>query len=254
MTNNRFFCVLVVMLLLLTACAEGTGISATGNSSLDSGTGGSMARFTIVDNMLYAISGGNVQLVNIETPNDPILWNKISVDFGIETLFTSDGHLFIGSQSGVFIYDYSNPEFPEYVSEFTHARSCDPVVTQGDYAFVTLRGNIRCFGYVNQLDILDVSDITHPRLVKSYAMQEPFGLGIDDEKLFICDGEAGLKVFDVTEKEAIKTLQVLSDVRCFDVIPIKGNLIVSSDRGVLQFNYAEDELIALSEIPSFLNP
>jgi len=252
--KNKIIIGVALIIVFLTACSEGTGSASMGNSSTNSGTGGSMARFTIVDNMLYAISGNNVQLVNIDTPSDPVLWNKILVDFGIETLFTSDGHLFIGSQSGVFIYDYSNPEFPEYVSEFTHARSCDPVVTQGNYAFVTLRGNVRCFGNVNQLDILDVSDITHPKLVKSYAMQEPFGLGIADEKLFICDGEAGLKVFDVTQKENIKGIETLSEIKCYDVIPYDGSLIVSSEQGILQFNHTAEKLIALSEIPSFLIP
>ena len=37
--------------------------------------------------------------------------------------------------------------------------SCDPVVVQGDYAFVTLRGGTECQGFSNQLDIIDISTL-----------------------------------------------------------------------------------------------
>jgi len=251
MNKIKYF--LVLSIVVLTACGDGTGTGAQGNANASTGTGGSMARFSIVDNMLYAISENNIQLVNIEEPESPILWDKINVGFGIETLFTYDKYLFIGSQSGVFIYDYSNPELPEYISEFTHARSCDPVVVEGNFAFVTLRSNSRCFGNSNQLDILDISDIQHPHLVKTYPMHEPYGLGIVDEKLFICDGDEGLKVFDVSDKESIELIEQQVDVSCYDVIPTTSKLIVSSSSGIPQYNHQGNELITLSEIPVGLN-
>jgi len=114
--------------LLLGACAQsGTG-SSTGSSQDSVGQAGSMSRFAIVNDMLYAIANNQLQLINIEAPALPVLWNRVPVEFGIETLFPIDDYLFIGSQTGVFIYDNSNPLYPQYLSEFTHARSCDPAV------------------------------------------------------------------------------------------------------------------------------
>ena len=41
------------------------------------------------------------------------------------------------------------------------------------------------------LFIVDISDISNPVLAVSYPMDSPYGLGIKDEKLFVCDGESG---------------------------------------------------------------
>jgi len=234
--------------LLLGACAQsGTG-SSTGSSQDSVGQAGSMSRFAIVNDMLYAIANNQLQLINIEAPALPVLWNRVPVEFGIETLFPIDDYLFIGSQTGVFIYDNSNPLYPQYLSEFTHARSCDPVVVQGSYAYVTLRGNGRCWGGQNQLDILNISDIANPVLERSYPMQEPYGLGINADKLFACDGRAGLKVFNVEDKSDIQIIETLPEVNCYDVIPHDEILLVSAATGILQYDFSGEFLTKLSEI------
>lgn len=246
---------------LLLACAESgnggnNGASARNGGGADSsgsGQAGSMARFSVVNNMLYALSGSNLQLIDVAIPEAPALWNRVPVQFDIETLFAYGPYLFIGSRSGVYIYDNTDPFFPTYLSQFTHARSCDPVVVQGHYAYVTLRGNSRCRGGQNQLDILDITNVAKPVLTRTYPMQEPFGLGISDDTLFICDGRAGLKVFDVKDKTAISIKETYSDVNCYDLIPNNGVLLVSADIGLLQFDYRGTELVPLSEIKITIN-
>ena len=47
--------------------------------------------------------------------------------------------LFIGSQTGMFIYNLSNPDNPVQDGQFNHVRSCDPVIADEKYAYVTLR-------------------------------------------------------------------------------------------------------------------
>jgi len=207
-----------------------------------------MSRFTLVNDVLYTISGSDLQLISVTDPAVPALWNRISIQFGIETLFPYGKYLFVGSQTGVYIYDNTNPLFPEYVSQFNHAQSCDPVVVQGNYAYITLRGSARCRRGLNQLDILNIADITHPQLEKSYPMQEPYGLGVSDDTLFVCDGTAGLKVFNVKDKRAIEFKQALSSVNCYDVIPNNGILLVSATTGLIQYDYSGTELAQLSEI------
>ncbi|KAK4305810.1 hypothetical protein Pmani_022331 [Petrolisthes manimaculis] len=140
------------------------------------------------------------------------------------------------------------------LSEFTHLRSCDPVVTDGEYAYVTLREGIACANSSNQLDVLDVSTLTNPILVKSYPMTSPAGLGIDGNTLFICDGTSGLKVFDVADKLEIDNnlLDQVTDFIPVDVIPIRAEkrLIVTAEEGLYQFDYQDPEnLELLSDIP-----
>ena len=94
------------------------------------GQAGSQARFTISGNYLYTVNNSDMQVFDITIASNPVPWSKQSIGFGIETIFSHDQYLFIGSQNGIFIYDNSNPQFPTKVGSLLHARSCDPVVVE----------------------------------------------------------------------------------------------------------------------------
>jgi hypothetical protein len=223
----------------------------------ETGTGGSMARFTIVDPYLYVLHDWYIQLVRIDDPVNPSLWSTVDVGWGIETIFPYGNYLFIGSTTGMFIYDNTDPENPTKLSAFAHVTSCDPVVAQGDYAYVTLRAGSFCGGGVNRLDILDIADLTNPLLVESYAMQGPFGLGIDGSTLFVCDGVAGLKVYDATDPMNIDLLAFETNNETYDVILIPPLAIVVGPDGLDQYDYTDvattGELVLLSHL-DVVNP
>jgi len=239
---------------------EGAGDIAapTGANRTDAtGTGGSMARFTIVDPFLYALHDTYIQLVRIDDPVNPSLWSTVDIGWGIETIFPYGDYLFIGSTTGMFIYDNTDPENPTKLSAFAHVTSCDPVVAQGDYAYVTLRAGSFCGGGVNRLDILDITDLTNPLLVESYAMQGPFGLGIDGATLFVCDGVAGLKVYEVTDPMNIDLIAFETNNETYDVILIPPLAIVIGPDGLDQYDYTDvattGELVLLSHL-DVVNP
>ena len=233
--------------------AAPTGVNRSGAT----GTGGSMARFTIVDPFLYALHESYIQLVRIDDPVNPSLWSTVDVGWGIETIFPYGDYLFIGSTTGMFIYDNTDPENPTKLSAFAHVTSCDPVVAQGDYAYVTLRAGSFCGGGVNRLDILDITDLTDPQMVESYAMQGPFGLGIDGATLFVCDGVAGLKVYDVTDPMNIDLIAFETANETYDVILIPPLAIVVGPDGLDQYDYTDvattGELVLLSHL-DVVNP
>jgi len=79
-------------------------------------------------------------------------------------------------------------------------------------------------------------------------MQEPYGLGINADKLFACDGRAGLKVFNVEDKSDIQIIETLPEVNCYDVIPHDEILLVSAATGILQYDFSGEFLTKLSEI------
>ncbi len=213
------------------------------------GEGGSLARFTIIDNELYTVDHHQLKVYDISQTTNPNLLNTVDIGWNIETIYPYQNKLFIGSQTGMFIYDASNPEQPEFLSEFSHARSCDPVVTDGEYAYVTLRDGATCNNANNQLDIVDVKDLEDPELLKSYPMTQPAGLAIDGNLLFICDGTSGLKMFDVSDKLRIdeNQLDVVTDIVPFDVIPIRSEkrLIVSAEGGLYQYSYENAQQLEL---------
>ncbi len=215
------------------------------------GVGGSMARFTIVNNHLYSIDNSNLYTFNISDLRNPQKISSKNIGWGIETIFPYKENLFLGSQTGMHIYGISDPDSPEFVSIFQHVRRCDPVIVQDTLAYVTLRGGDECGGFTNQLDVVNIKDLTTPYLIKTYPMQGPYGLGIDGNTLFVCDGTAGLKVYDASDvynidKNHIKTY---SDIDAYDVIPFNNLLIMIGKDGVTQFDYSNPKnIIQLSHI------
>jgi len=149
---------------------------------------------------------------------------------------------------GMYIYDISSPATPEFVSEFQHGTACDPVVVDGDYAYVTLRGGNGCGATESGLFIVDISNISNPELKISYPMDGPYGLGIKDEKLFVCDGESGLKVYDKTDVENLVSLNHFENINTFDVIPLEESLLMVGEQVLYQYKYLDNDIELMSTL------
>ena len=223
---------------------------ALAETASDSGTGegGSLARFKIVGEYLYAVDSHNINVFGISDLANPQDLDDVFAGFDIETIFNRGNHLFLGSMRGMYIYDITNPALPTLVSEFQHGTACDPVVVDGDYAYVTLRGGNNCGATESGLYIVDISTIEAPELAITYPMDEPYGLGIRDNQLFICDGASGLKVYDKTNINELTPLNHFKDIVTFDVIPLESHLIMVGDEVLYQYEYVEDGIRLLSQI------
>ncbi len=214
----------------------------------ETGQGGSLARFKIVGDYLYAVDSHNINIFEISDLENPLDLEDVYAGFDIETIFNRGDHLFLGSMRGMYIYDISSPATPEFVSEFEHGTACDPVVVDGDYAYVTLRGGNGCGATESGLFIVDISNISMPELKIMYPMDGPYGLGIKDEKLFICDGESGLKVYDKTDVENLVSLNHFENINTFDVIPLEENLLMVGDQILYQYVYLENDIELISTL------
>jgi len=213
------------------------------------GIGGSMARFTIVNDYLYSVNYSTLGTFNISNTNDPQKIRTSTLGWNIETIYPFKDKLFIGSTNGMFIYDISNPASPKQVSVFTHARSCDPVIADGDNAYITLHDGTSCLGFNNQLDIVNISNLLSPVLIKTYAMTHPHGLAIDDRNLFICDGRDGLKMYDASNPSNIVLKKQVTGIETYDAIAWNNNLIVVAKDGLYQYDYSDpNNLIQKSKL------
>ena len=243
MKNIRKYTVALMALAVLASCEKeqaNTNANANTLNQATLGEGGSMAQFTILDNYLYTVDYKSLKVFHLADPANPALLETVNLGVGIETIFPQNDHLFIGTQSGVRIYDVTNPRQPKEVSEFAHVTSCDPVVANDDYALATLRGGTPCNGNVNQLDIIDISDIENPTWVSSTDLLNPYGLGLAenaDHLVYVCDGYGGLKAFDMTNPELPEEVMHLEGIDALDVIPDEdNNLIVLTRQGVYQYD------------------
>jgi len=203
------------------------------------GKAGSTSRFAISHNFLYTVSQSSLNALTLTNPARPELTSTISIGWQIETIFPFGEHLFIGSATGIFIYDVSIASAPAAKGAFAHATACDPVVTDGKYAYSTLRTGTTCTRGVNQLDVLDVEDVNNPKLLRTYPMNNPHGVGIDNDLLFICEAENGLKIYDASDPNNLKLLRQEKSVEAMDVIPYNNILIVTSPEGIYQYDYSD---------------
>ena len=227
--------------------SDGGGNSGSSAATPGYGVAGSMTRFAITGNFLYCVTPASMELFDITDPSSPQQGSSITTFANAETIFPYDNYLFIGSTTGVLIYNNVVPESPVFVSQLLHMTSCDPVVVNGTTAYSTLRSGTTCGTFDNDvLDIIDLTDINVPVLIKSYNMTGPYGLGIDGQTLFICDGDAGLKMYDVTNPLNISLLQTVDIANPYDVIPIEGLLIVVTENAILQYDYSSGTMELLS--------
>ncbi len=210
------------------------------NKSGSVGTGGSMARFAIVNNYLYTVNNSDLNVFDISNSNDPAYLSSTTIDFHVETIYPFEDKLFIGSNNGMFIYNLNgSPVKPVQVGQFTHARSCDPVISDGQYAYITLHSGSSCEGYNNELDVVRLNMLVDASLVQVYNLTSPEGLSKDGDLLFVCDGSDGLKVFDASDVLNMKLLHQFSIGNAYDVIAQNRIALVVTTDALYQLDYSD---------------
>ena len=217
-----------------------TSSGVNGATGTTYGVGGSMARFGLYKDLLYIVNNNSLLTFKLNSGSEVTLLNTGYVSWNVETIFITDDHLFLGTQNGLIVHSLEVPERPVQVGSFSHMTACDPVVIKGDLAFVTLKGGSVCRGGVlNQMDVVQMSNsYSKFTLLKSYPMYGPQGLGIDDDLLFLCDGDAGLKVYNIADPMAIVQLAIFPSINAYDVIPLNNYLFMIGEKGFMLYDYS----------------
>ncbi len=213
--------------------------SSLANSSSSTSKGGSMARFTLVNDYFYTVTNSMLKVFNVSDAADPVFKKNIRLGWGIETIYPFKNKLFIGSTTGMFIFDITQPETPVQLSRFTHAQRCDPVVADDKYAYVTLRSGTTCNGNTNELNVVDVTRLESPVLKKTYNLTHPHGLSKDGELLFVCDGRDGFKIYETPDGYTLNLLQHITGLETFDVITWNNRALVVAKNGLYQYDYSD---------------
>jgi hypothetical protein len=226
----------------MNAAGASSGVSGSGV-----GVGGSMARFGIKGNVLYVVDKNTLKVFDISVKTDPVEANDIYPGWNVETMFLTGNTMFLGTTTGMSVLDISVPLSPQYKTFFTHARSCDPVIVDDTLAYITLRSGTTCGGSQNTLNVVNVKNIISPSLVATYSMTDPHGLGKNGDLLFICDGNAGLKVYDASDPKTISShlIYTYPNINTYDVIPVGNVLVMIGKDGLYQYDYSNIQNIQL---------
>lgn len=228
---------------------SGNAGNSGGRMSGISGVAGSMAKFALSKDYLYMVDQGKIKTYFVGSSQSPSYIGETLVAEGLETIFPYNEHLFIGSVQGMYIFNITSPENPHLVSNYQHVEQCDPVVVSGNTAYITLRSGNECGGWENVLEVVDISNLAMPKSIARYEMTNPRGLGVNNGKLFLCDGPDGMKIFDAANPENLTMKYHFKGFETFDVIPRDNAVLVIGADGFFQYSYNEAmELSFLSKI------
>jgi hypothetical protein len=239
----QFFSLLLVLVVFGCEKAADTSSFKTGPS----GQGGSLARFTVVNDYLYTVDKQNLKVFDISNPSQLVYKRTIPVGFEIETIFPFKDKLFVGSTSMVHIFSITDPANPEKLSEAispTVMRRCDPVVAKDTAAYATLRTNGECGGVQSVLAVYDIRDVLHPVQKITIPVSEPYGLGYSGNTLYVCDRFQGIVIYDISKAYNpvfIKNISNLSQTNFIDVIPYNNILICWASNGMVLYDISNPQ-------------
>jgi hypothetical protein len=228
MRNHFFFGVICFVLF---SCAKNAS-----DVSSSVGKGGSLTKFTIAGNYLYAVSAHYIYAIDISNPAAPVKASQSTFNVDIETIYPFKNRLFIGSRTGLYIYSIDDPANPKLIGEAKHGRSCDPVVASDSVSYSTLKGSKVCGPETSGLYVYDVRKIEQPELKKTIPINEPVGLGIADSALFVCAGSGGLKVYSITNPYNPLEKNTITGANYIDVIPDNNLLICWVADGIMLYD------------------
>lgn len=221
-----FYPIAALVIFFMASCTKDGGSSLS--SADGSSSNGSLTRFITVGNYLYTVDFKNLKAYNISNPATPVLKTTTFIGFNIETIFPYGDKLFIGSNQNMFIYSISNPEAPTKISEVTYfVRGRDPIVVKDTVAYSTLRN----FGTGGTLSVFNIKNINTPVNVNTTFLNSPYGLGIKDSALYICEGPNGLKVFSIYKPHLPVLKKQISNTETFYDVIVEDNILFCYIKG-----------------------
>jgi len=235
----------LLLLIVLIGCSKDSKLGP------GTGTGGSLARFTIAKDHLYVVDGNSLHTFGLQNPAGPVKLGSLmlSLEGEVETIYPWGDQLFIGTMSAMHIISISRAGEPKYQGSAFHVTACDPVVANGQYAYVTVRTGNNCGGNANSLEGFDVTNPVSPALKFTIQLSNPHGLGLSGNYLYVCDAEAGLVVFDITDAAIPEKLNTITGHTFIDCIPIGNLLITMVTNGMVLYDISNPaEPVYLSEI------
>lgn len=238
---KKYFFPALLLMAGLFSCNKNTDSATPGT-----GVSGSLARFTISGNYLYTVDDRVLTTYDISDPKKPVEKSKKVVALNVETIFPYGKNLFIGGQTGMYIYDISHPANPKQLGRAEHLQSCDPVVANDSVAFVSLRSGTRCSNAKNALYLYNTKNMLSPSEIAMEPMDHPEGLGIKDSILFVCDSMR-IVVFNVKDPTHPVRIDSLSNNEKIyhDVIPYGNLLICMVSGGILLYDITNTQQIGL---------
>lgn len=214
---------LMTIVLFLSSCSIDGGDFGDTSYGDSNSINGSTSRFATYKNVMYTLDFNKIKIFSIDNPSDPILQNELTINDELETITIYQNHIYVGARRGVYAVDITNPLNPIVSSSIEHWIAKDPVAITGKYIYSTTRD-------FNTGRLTIYEDRTNGNFIErnTIAIDQPYGIGIKDDFLFVCDDRNGIIIFNITNREnplEVATYPSITSPR--DVI-ILGDIMICS--------------------------
>jgi len=141
-----------------------------------------------------------ISLIDIGDASDPREVGSLDLPEGSDNVgdLEISGSLVLvaARQSGLYLFDVADPAAPRLLGNYTPRSWSRGVVVKGDvvYLSVSMTRN------ASSIHVLDISDPSRPALIREMETPGPAQqMAITDDRLYVADHQAGLRVYDLAE-------------------------------------------------------
>ncbi len=208
-----------------------------------------------LDNSHVYVVGGEELYTFQENGGSMSKVNEQEIGSDIETIYEEGDYLYVGTKSSMIVVNNSNPSSPTVSGRYTHEVSCDPVLPNGNIAYLTLRSVQAdgCNGFVNLLEVIDITNKNNPTKIGDVTMASPYGMTMLDNHLFVGEGNNGISILDVTNASNPVKLVTYTSIKAYDVLKhpsLNDVILVTGNSGLkqYQFNPNTNTLVELSNV------
>lgn len=150
------------------------------------------------DQYVYANGTADLVVIDASDPTHPYEIGSFCESGGgwRGGVYVDGSYAYVGLYQSLLIIDISDPANPDLVAQ-VHMVSVNDVYVSGDFAYVTQSHLNRPFG---SLDIVDVSDLTHPYLVGHLDIQDDAsGVWVSGHYAYVAAYGEGLLIINVSD-------------------------------------------------------
>ncbi|HMY85370.1 MAG TPA: hypothetical protein PLC76_12705 [Saprospiraceae bacterium] len=228
--------VFTLFVLALSACSLKDGGFFDSGSSGNSKSG-STATILTYGNYMYALDNNKLRTFDLVDPAHPQQTSQQTISATAETLFAYDNFLYIGTTTGVLMYSLADKSNPRFQNTVFHWPARDPVVVEGNYAYSTTRWGDEFQNPSGRLTVLDVKDKANAFVIGTYDQKFPFGLGVSNGYLYVCNGHFGLNIFRIINGgQQLEFVKNIATDDIYDCIPSEELLVCQTKTGIWVFN------------------
>lgn len=181
-------------------------------SSLD--TPGDAYDIKVLNKTAYIADGeSGLQIIDISKPENPsIIGNVDTPDMSFD-LSISDSIVYVADRySGLKIINVQEKKSYKIIGSLEYETGYAKDVIVADQIAYVLKAKNIFNEQKSQLQIIDVSCPSNPKLISSLEMLSPNGFVLKNKTLYIADSYSGLKVLDVSDSSNPKVVNSISSI------------------------------------------